>query len=74
MACTRCQSDNQEMFPAEINAHFPGFEGLSKPTVWIFPRLLVCLDCGLTEFTIPGTQLQQLSGTDCVPQSKRAAA
>lgn len=74
MACACCHSVNQEMFPAEINVHFPGAEGLSKPTVWVFPHLLVCLECGFTEFTIPDTQLQQIAESDSFPQSKRAAA
>jgi len=33
--------------------HFPGREGLDKPIVWVFPKLVVCLHCGLTEFTVP---------------------
>ena len=37
-------------FPAEINIHFPGMENLKQPTVFVFPTLLICLDCGFTEF------------------------
>jgi hypothetical protein len=74
MACKCCRSAYQGTFPAEINAHFPGFEGLEKPTVWLFPSLLVCLDCGFTEFTIPSTQLQKLSDPDFFVQSRKAAA
>jgi hypothetical protein len=62
------------MFPAEINVHFPGFEGLSKPTVWVFPRLRVCLDCGFTEFTIPHAQRRRFDESELLPQTKRAAA
>jgi len=50
MACRSCESLNQATFPAEINIHFPGIENLTKPTVWAFPTLLVCLDCGFAEF------------------------
>ena len=44
MPCHSCQSTNLSVFPAEINIHFPGFEGLDRPTVWAFPTLHVCLD------------------------------
>ncbi len=66
--CNSCQSANQSTFNGEIAIHFPGLEGLDKPIVWVFPKLLVCLNCGFTEFAIPETELRQLA------QSDRAAA
>lgn len=60
MMCLVCQSSNQRTFPSELNIHFPGFEGLDRPTVWAFPQLLVCLDCGSTQFTLSDDQLKEL--------------
>ena len=41
-------------FLGEICLHFPGgLESLNKPLVWVFPLVLVCLDCGLAQFTLP---------------------
>jgi hypothetical protein len=37
--------------------HFPGLKGLDKPTVWVFPELKVCLDCGFSDFTVPEREL-----------------
>jgi hypothetical protein len=61
MACKSCGSDNQQMFGAEINIHFPGQEALDKPAVLIFPELVVCFRCGFTEFTILETELHRLA-------------
>ena len=58
--CRSCQSANQSTFNGEIAIHFPGLDGLDKPIVWVFPELLVCLHCGLTEFTVPKKELQVL--------------
>ena len=60
--CRSCESANQSTFNGEIAIHFPGLEGLDKPIVWVFPKLLVCLNCGFTEFAIPETELRQLAG------------
>ena len=60
MACKSCQSVYQRNFSAEIGIHFPGLEGIEKPVVWVFPQLVVCFDCGVTEFEIPETELRQL--------------
>ena len=62
--CRSCESTNQNMFNGEIAIHFPGLEGLDKPIVWVFPKLLVCLNCGFTEFAIPETELRQLAKSD----------
>jgi hypothetical protein len=61
MFCKRCSSENLGKFSAEINVHFPGREGLDKPTVWLFPEVVVCLDCGFAEFSIPQAQLLRLA-------------
>jgi hypothetical protein len=61
MPCKACQSDDQRTFNGEIAIHFPGLKGLDKPIVWAFPKLVVCLDCGFTEFSVPEAELRLLS-------------
>jgi hypothetical protein len=61
MTCKSCESKGQTEFGSEINIHFPGREGLDKPAVLVFPKLVVCLDCGFTHFTIPETELALLA-------------
>ena len=60
MACRSCRSENQSELVAEINIHFPGRRGLDKPAVVVYPKLVVCLDCGFTQFMLPETELRTL--------------
>jgi len=62
--CKSCQSEHQRNLNGEIAIHFPGLDGLDKPIVWVFPKILACLDCGFTEFSIPETELRQLEKAD----------
>ena len=65
MACVSCHSLDIRIYPAELNIHYPGVEGLNMPTVWAFPRLSICLDCGVTQFRLADDQVRELIGTDC---------
>ena len=60
MACRSCESENQTEFGAEIDIQLPGRKDLDKPAVLVFPKLMVCLDCGFTEFAIAETELRLL--------------
>jgi hypothetical protein len=59
--CKSCETDNQSKFTAEIAIHFPGLKNIDKPIVWVFPELLVCLECGRAEFAIPEAKLRVLA-------------
>ncbi len=64
MYCGSCASSGQAEFTAEINIHFRGPQNLAKPGVLVFPKVLVCLDCGFSRFITPETELARLvSGT-----------
>ena len=60
MSCQSCQSEHQSNFNGEVAIHHPGLKGLDKPFVWVFPKLVVCLDCGFVEFTVPEKELSVL--------------
>jgi hypothetical protein len=61
MHCKSCGSVNQKKFNAEICIHFPDID---KPVVWLFPEVVVCLDCGTAEFVVPEAELRQLAKGD----------
>jgi hypothetical protein len=69
MSCPSCASGNQRRFPVEMIIHFKGLKNIDNPGIWLFPKLLVCLDCGFSRFTVPKTELVLLApGT---PTSER---
>ena len=62
MPCVSCGFQNQTQFVAEINIHFSGLKNLSKPNVLVFPKVLVCLDCCVSQFTLPEGEVGLLRG------------
>jgi hypothetical protein len=60
MKCALCASDNQAEFSSEIHIHFRFRKNLDKPGVFIFPKVLVCLDCGFSPVIIPEAELREL--------------
>jgi len=61
MSCPACARVNQVEFASEMMIHLPGLKSVANPGVLIFPKLLVCLDCGFARFTINGTELGLLT-------------
>jgi hypothetical protein len=52
MPCVSCGSRNKAEFPAEVNIHCPAVANPvgGQPGMLVFPKLLVCLDCGFSTF------------------------
>jgi len=61
MTCKACSSDRLSTFNGEVAIHFPGLEGLKEPIVWVFPKVVVCLSCGLAQFAVPKPELSVLT-------------
>jgi hypothetical protein len=61
MACTSCGSKNLRSFKGEIAVRYPGLERTDGPPVWVYPELVLCLDCNNALFAVPGAALR-LSG------------
>jgi hypothetical protein len=40
--------------------HFTGLENVNEPGVLLFPKMLVCLDCGFSGYTVPTRELALL--------------
>ena len=61
MGCKSCHSNNQKPFTSEICVHLSGLTDPEATAVFVFPALLVCLDCGFSEFSIPESELRLLT-------------
>lgn len=60
MACSACGSKKTTEFTSEMNVHFRGLENIDNPGVLVFAKLLVCLDCGFSQFLLTDAQLSLL--------------
>ena len=61
MTCLSYQSVKLAELTAEMLVHFPGLKHLDKPGVLLFPKLIVCLDCGFARFTVPENELESVA-------------
>lgn len=61
MACLLCGSRNEAEFAAEMVIHFGGLTNIDNPGVWVFPKLVTCLDCGIVRFNVSKTELASLA-------------
>ena len=59
--CLWCSSANLRKFDGEVSIHVPGLDDLDRSPAWVFPKLVVCLDCGSAYFSVPETELRSLT-------------
>jgi hypothetical protein len=52
MSCSSCGSNYQKEFSAEMIIHFSGIKHLNQPGFWAFTKLIVCMNCGYSHFTV----------------------
>lgn len=60
LPCKVCGSESVQKLRAEIAMRVPGLKNIDKPIVWVFPDILVCMDCGIAEFAVPEDELRIL--------------
>ena len=68
MACLICGSTREKEFAAEMVIHVGGLTNIDNPGVWVFPKLVTCMDCGVVRFKVSKTDLSSLFAT---PRSER---
>ena len=61
MPCASCRSANHAEFNVEMIIHFSGLKNIDHPGIPAFSKVLVCLDCGTSQFVVPKTELAVLA-------------
>jgi hypothetical protein len=62
MSCSSCASGNQTEFPVEMVIHLSGIKNVDHPGVLSFASVLICLDCGYSQYKVPAAELALLCG------------
>jgi hypothetical protein len=60
MPCKSCVSSNQKNQCGDEHLCSRA-EKYRQAVVWVFPEIVVCLDCGTAEFAVPETELRLLA-------------
>jgi hypothetical protein len=63
MRCKACGSQNLGRFKGELAIHFQGLENVNETTIFVFPELIICRDCGFGEFVVPEKELPVLANS-----------
>ena len=48
----------------------PGLQNIDKPIVWLFPDIVVCMDCGIAEFAVPEEELRMLAKREAAARTQ----
>lgn len=58
--CKSCGSSNLTELGAEVGIHLPGLRGLDVDPIYAFPKLTICLECGLVQANLAEKELNQV--------------
>ena len=51
--CKQCQSENCAVFPADVRIYLNGARSFSAPPINPAPNVVICMECGWSEFLTP---------------------
>lgn len=74
LPCKVCGSENVQKLRGEVAMRVPGLKNIDKPVVWLFPDIVVCLDCGIAEFAVPEDERRILAKRGSETERPRPAA
>ena len=60
VACRKCGSARQTALNGELTLSHTDIKSVALAPVYVCNQLLVCLECGFAELTIPGPDLDNL--------------
>jgi hypothetical protein len=72
MICSGCLSHNQVEMNTEINIHYSSLRYPGDPGILVFPTAIICLDCGVSQFTVDDDDLAQIAAHSRKPKARSA--
>jgi hypothetical protein len=73
MSCRKCASSNARSFKSEMTVAFRELENVDQAPVYICQDILVYLDCGRVELSLPPAKLAQLRQEVMRPSARRGS-
>jgi hypothetical protein len=52
MSCQSCGSIRNQLSNGEVAIHFTGRDGLTKPIVWVFPKLIAAFGRSRVKYSL----------------------
>lgn len=73
--CANCGSAKLQTFSSEANIHLPGPANPAQASVFVFPKLIICLDCGQIMSKLSENELRMLrQGAATAENSRKDSA
>jgi hypothetical protein len=60
LSCGSCGSVSAIELASETCLHFPGLKGLNMEPIFIFPKTVVCLNCGSMQSSLAEREIEQV--------------
>ena len=60
LSCKSCASSNLIELSAEANLLFPGLNGLRTEPIFVFPKFMVCTECGFVQSNLSHKELEKV--------------
>jgi hypothetical protein len=72
--CKHCMAENCAIFPADVRIYLNGARSVSAPPINPAPNVVICLECGWSEFVVAPSWLAARWIKPIVPPSYLAAS
>jgi len=65
VTCNKCACSNQRRFSGELTVSFSQLKNVNLAPIYVPQDVLICLDCGHIELSLPAKKLEQLKQGAC---------
>ena len=58
--CNACPSFELIEISSEVCLHFPGLKGLKVEPIFVYPKIVVCTECGFVQLRLSDRELEKV--------------